>query len=63
VVVPDDANGSYSGGWITVPVDVPPDYTFHEVENGSDSCARGFVEVSGAWSTDDPYQFALADNV
>ncbi len=56
----------YDGDW--VPVDVlqggSPPPGFLAVEPSSDSCARAFVEVTGgAWSPDDPYQFALADNI
>lgn len=56
------------GGWIEVPVSVPPGYAVDEIEPNSDSCARMFQRVRPSstgdsyWS-DDPYEYALVDAV
>lgn len=53
-----------NGEWQEVLVDLPEDYEVEEIEASSDSCARMFKRVNGSsWSSDDPYEYALADYV
>lgn len=74
-VVRPDANGD----WVAVPISVPSTYSGYVVtgvEENTDSCARGFVQVTPVptepkdwWddpsdpSRDDPYEFALVDPI
>lgn len=55
-------NPSPDGSWVEVPISVPAGYSVEEVDDGSDSCARGFVQVLNNWSSD-PYEFTLADSI
>jgi len=63
----DDVVGSSSGpwsfNWYTVTPPAPTGCTVLSVEEGSESCARGFTQSNGAWRADDPYEFKLADPV
>ena len=61
-----------NGAWVPVPVQgVPSDHTLMELEDSSDTCARGFVQhtpgINGhedkPWCDDDPYEFKLADPI
>ncbi len=63
--IPDDpaqyVDGA-NGDWVEVPVEgAPSGYDVTELEDHTDSCARGFVEVP-SFSLD-PYEFQLADSV
>lgn len=54
----------YDGDWRPVQIDLPPGYSFVEVEEDTDTCARAFVQVAGgSWNPNDPYEFALADPI
>lgn len=62
-----------NGDWVPVPITIPPGYSgceVTEVEASTDSCARGFVQVTPeGWSPNptkpqlDPYEFALVDSI
>lgn len=52
-----------NGGWVEVPVTVDPGYTLSEIESGTDSCARAFVQVKPKGWSSDPYEFTLVDQV
>ena len=58
VVVP----AGYTAGWVPVPV-TPPYGTFVEVQMYTDTCARGFKDVTGIGFGDDYYEFILADDI
>ena len=52
------------GGWVPVTIPTPPSgYHVTEVEENTDTCARGFVQVPPQGWSDDPYEFALVDSV
>lgn len=54
-------NPSANGDWVPVEINVPADYDIEQVDDGTDSCARGFAQVV-TWS-DDPYEFTVADSI
>ncbi|MGI6296675.1 MAG: hypothetical protein ACOX3G_11365 [Armatimonadota bacterium] len=59
---------SPDGDWVPVeirPPDAYPlsDFDVTEVEEGADSCARGFVQVPPRGWSNDPYEFALVDSI
>jgi type II secretory pathway pseudopilin PulG len=60
--VSPDANGD----WVPVEI-IPPagysGYNVTEVEASTDTCARGFVQVTPEGWTTDPYEFALVDSI
>ncbi len=48
--------------WIEVPVEgVPAGYTVTEIEDRTETCARGFIETKTGWH--DPYEFMLVDSI
>ena len=61
------------GSWIKVfdpsdpnsPIQIalPPGYSVVEIDNFSDTCARAFVEQSGNWDPNNPYEYKLADPI
>ena len=52
-----------NGEWQEVPIPVPPGFTLDEIDDNSDSCARGFVpQPYDTWG-DSPYEFYVADQV
>lgn len=60
--VDQTVNPSATGDWVAVPITAPAGYDVESVEEGSDSCARGFMQVVNNWSND-PYEFTLADSI
>lgn len=62
-VVHPDADGN----WVPVDITVPPGYDMDRIDDGTDSCARGFAQVT-EWNKDpldptDPYEFTVADSI
>lgn len=55
-----EVNPDPDGKWIDVVIDPPSGCTVEEMEERTDTCARGFVQVS-SWSG--PYEFTLADSI
>lgn len=55
-----------NGGWTPVTISLPTEYSTYnvtEMEENTDTCARGFVQVTAQGWTDDPYEFALVDSI
>ncbi len=60
--VDEEVHPSATGDWVPVKITVPAGYEIEEVDEGTDSCARGFVQVASGWSAD-PYEFTVADPI
>lgn len=60
--VDQEVHPSATGDWVEVPIPVPAGYEIDQIDEGTDSCARGFVQVVSGW-TSDPYEFAVADPI
>ena len=58
------ASGNVSE-WLQVPINVASGYSLVSIADGTDVCARGFVELpmSAAFSDDSPYEFKVADQI
>lgn len=55
--------GAWFWQWNEVDIPAPPNgYQVIALDQGSDTCARGFMENSGNWRTD-PYEFKLVDPI
>jgi len=49
--------------WVQVPVQVAAGYELLEIEEETDTCARGFEDRTGVEWSDNPYEFQLADPI
>ena len=57
-------DGQWAFEWYTISAGAPSGWTVLEIDEGSESCARGFTEqVGSGWSANDPYEFKLADPI
>ena len=61
--VDQPVNPAADGGWTPVIITPPTGYTVTEIEENTDTCARGFVQVAPTGWSDDPYEFALVDSI
>lgn len=64
-------DGPWAFAWYTISAAPPPGWSVVDIDEGSESCARGFTEhVAGEngpgsveWCADNPYEFKLADPI
>lgn len=64
-------NGPWAFAWYTISAGAPPGWSVVDIDEGSESCARGFTEHvanqnrhdDAVWCMNDPYEFKLADPI
>lgn len=55
--------GSWNLAWFDVPITPMSGYNVIGLNSGSESCARGFIQLGSTGFSTDPYEFKLADPI